>query len=653
VDRNIHPNFNKGEALLIDKKLIIEAKEKFGERAIELIREHFNLENWDEKNSKGSCPFGHSDSNPSFIWNPKNYSFHCFSCNRNFGILDLFMRQHMTYLEAVEKLFDEVDVKYKFGERGVKSKRNYRYPIVEYSDDRTKVEKYFELRKISKETLDYCNIGQDTSGNIVWKFFDENDTLLTVKVRPARKIKDGEDKEWYLPNFDYTPILYNMNKVDCSNGPLVITEGQPDALSIIESGYYNVVSVPGGSLNLKWIEECYDWLEKFDSIIIWSDTDDAGIKMRKEVISRLGQWRCKYVEIPEDFMQGNKDMKDANAILFKYGKQIVLDLIFNAQEMPIVGVTDLSLADDFEIENSPGLYTHIDKIDEIIYKFLFGSVVLVTGTRGAGKSTLLNQVFVCESLDQGYDTFIYSGELSTPILKSWIELSMAGREVTTMKDRFVHVIESESRKQMREWYKERIWVYDQLSNDADDVLDKAITVTRKYGCKIWILDNLMTLDLKSNDNNLYEKQKEFINKLIRLANLYGVLIVLVTHPRKLQAGFELGADDISGSNSMSNLTQYIMSVKRYTDKEKHGEKDSKGNYKAGKSPVEYDVAINIIKNRFTGRVGSEDLYFDYTSYRFYRTPQELFKRFKWNKNTSSIPTKDPNNHSDEPDWARN
>ena len=67
--------------MLIEKELIIEAKEKFGKKAIELIQDYFKLENWEEKSLKGSCPFGHIDDSPSFLWNPKNYSFHCFSCN--------------------------------------------------------------------------------------------------------------------------------------------------------------------------------------------------------------------------------------------------------------------------------------------------------------------------------------------------------------------------------------------------------------------------------------------------------------------------------------------------------------------------------------------------------------------------------------------
>lgn len=629
--------------MLIEKELIIEAKEKFGDKAIELIKDYFQLENWNEKYSSGSCPFGHTDDSPSFIWNPKNYSFHCFSCNRNFGILDLYMQQGMTYLESVEKLFDEVDIKYKFGERGVRSKRNYKYPIIECSEDRSKVEQYFESRKISKETLDYCNVCQDTTGHVVWKFYDENDTLLTVKLRNARKPKPTEEKEWFLPNFDNTPILYNMNKVDHSDGPLTITEGQIDTLSIIECGYKNVVSVPGGAGNTKWIETCYDWLEQFDQIIIWADDDEAGMKMRKEACARLGQWRCKYVEIPDEYKNEKIDVKDANAVLFFYGKQPVLDLISNAQEIPITGVGDLATVDDFDIEKAQGIYTGIEPLDDMLYKFLFGNVIVITGRRGEGKSSLINQLLICEGLNQGYDSYIFSGELSASVLKSWLNVTLAGPENVKMKNKFVHVIDPIAKKKLEDWYEGRIWFYDdKKSNQESNVLDKAIAVTRKYGVKIWVIDNLSVLDLGANDSNIYEKQKDFMTKLVGLADLYNVLIALVIHPRKTQGGYELENDDVGGTGAFTNLAQYVILSKRFSQVEKEGTKDKRGNYLKGKEPVEEDVAIRKTKDRFTGRVGEVRLYFDYSSRRFYVNEIDLNKRYKWDAdNTKPLYKYDP------------
>jgi replicative DNA helicase len=637
--------------MLIDKNLVVEAKEKLGEKAAILIKDYFDLKNWEERNLKGSCPW-HSDSTPSFLWNPKNQSYHCFSCNRNYGVIDLLMDQgKLTYLGAVEKLFEMVGIEYKFSEKGVRVK-DYKYPNYE-DHDRTKVIEYWGKRGISKETLDYCDITADAHGNTAFNYYDTNDVLTMVKYRPSRKVNKGENKMWAQKDADTKPLLYNMNKISFDM-PLLICEGEGDCLSAIEAGYQNSVSVPFGAQTHTWIQENFEWLENFEKIVLWFDGDKSGIEARKEATHRIGIWKIKYVDTPSELENTNGEkvkIKDINEVLFVAGKQFVLDLISNAQEMPMTGVEDLATVDDFDLEKAPGLYSCLDPVDNIIYKFLLGSVVLFTGIKGSGKSTLINQIFLCEALNQGLDAFVFSGELDASVLKTWLEMTMAGREKVTLKNNFIHVIDSESKKEMRKWYSERVWVYDQEENTSEAVLDRAIAVTRKYGVKVWILDNLMTLDIGETDSgNTLQKQKEFIVKLVRLAKMYGVLIVLVGHPRKIMANAKITSDDISGSGNLGNMVQYILSIHRYSEKEKKGEKGQNGKYKANCQPIEHDVEVSVLKNRYTGKVGSARLYFDYTAYRFYSKPPELWKRYKWSKDTSPMPTKDPNIHKEEPDF---
>lgn len=618
--------------MLIDKDLILEAKEKFGTDAMNIIANDLKLEEFSEKDGKSLCPF-HREDTPSFIWNRKDNSFHCFACGVNYGIIDHYMQfNNLTFLESIQKLFSFVGIKYQFGEKGVKTKKDYRYPKYDCCGSREKVDEYLGKRKISKETLDYCDVCQDESGNIVFNFFDTNDVLTLVKYRPSKKI-EHETKSWCQKDADTRPLLFNMNRIDTTK-PLLITEGEIDTLSIIEAGYKNAVSVPLGANNFGWIEENFEWLEQFDKIIIWSDNDKSGLSMRREACARLGTWRTLYVDLPNEIKLDNgeiKHPKDANEILFYLGSKGVLDFIDNAQELPITGIKDLSSIEDFDLEQAEGLYPRLKSIKDIVYKFLFGSVVLVTGLRGSGKSTAINQFFVCEPLEQGHDIFMFSGELSGAVLKSWIELTMAGPEKIKMKDDFVHIIDSQARKEMRDWYKGRIWIYNENSNKIDDILDKAIASTRKYGTKVWVIDNLMTLDIGASDKDINQKQKDLIVKLNKLALLYNVLIVLVAHPRKLMAGMELVTDDISGSGDLGNLAQYILSVRRFNQKEKAGEKDGKGNYKTGKEPIAEDAELNLMKNRYTGKIDKTKVFFNYASYRFYNTTSELNFRYKWNE----------------------
>jgi len=633
----------------IPKELIIDAKNNLSSKAATIIAEDLKLKEFDESNLKSLCPF-HDEDTPSFAWNPKENSYHCFGCSKNYGIIDHYMSFYkMTFLDAVQKLFKETDTEFYFGEKGIQTHKNYIYPAYDKNDNRKEVEDYLKLRKISKETLDYCDVQQDDNYNIVFNFYDSNDVLSLVKYRPAKKIEHGETKTWCQVGTGHKSLLFNMNRIDTTK-PLLINEGELDCLASIESGYTNSVSIPLGAGNMGWIEENFEWLEQFDKIIVWSDNDEAGIKMRKEVCSRLGTWRTFYIDLPKTLEDKNGkeiSVKDTNEILFFFGKEKVVDFIENAQEFPIEGVIDLAKVEDFDLESAPGLYTGLKGIDDTIYKFLLGSVLLVTGRRNSGKSSLINQLFVCEPLTQGMDVFLYSGELGDSVVKSWVELTMAGREKVKMKDGFIHVIDSQAIKDMREWYITRTWLYDGKSNRAEEVLDKAIATTRKYGVKVWVIDNLMTLDIGADDSNLNTKQKEFIVELNRLALLYGVLVVLVTHPRKFQTGAILSGDDVSGASEMTNLAQYLMSVRRFSAEERAGEK--KFNGKGWKNPpINYDTEVSILKNRYTGKLSRTLLYFDYVAYRFYFTPSELWKRYGWNKDRSPLPMHDPNKHSEIP-----
>ncbi len=635
--------------MLIPQEKIDEAKRIYDGQAMEEIVEYLGVARWDEKSKKGLCPF-HKDINPSFIWNDKNNSFHCFGCNRNYGIIDLYQDQGMTYIEAVRTLFEKTNIEYNFSMKGVHSKPTYKYPLHEDKEPGNNTISYWNKRKISKKTLDYLDIKEDDKGNTVFHYYDDNDVLLSTKYRPSRKPQKGESKCWFQKDADFTPILFNMNRVDPSK-PLVITEGEPDCMSIVEAGYMNVVSVPNGCNNMKWIEQCWDWLEQFQKIIVWGDNDEPGIRARNEICNRLGTWRTYYVEVTElidDF--GNpldgKLPKDANEVLYFFSKEKVLEYVYNPIELPVEGVLDLAKAEEFDIQNAEGLLTGITDLDNQIYKLVFGTVNIITGKSGEGKSVFVNQVAICQALDQGYDVFVFSGELPAPVLKNWVETNMINREHITLKDGgHVRCFDQQSRLKMEQWYSGRVMIYDDsVDTTASTLLHKMEEMARKFGTKVFLIDNLMMVDLECDEESRLQAEKNFIKDLINFAKKYNVLVFLVAHPRKT-GEIRVTKEDISGSSNIVNLAHMVFSVHRYSDGERAGELNERGNYKKGKEPIKYETVVEVLKNRITGLVPKVDLYFDYPSYRFYRTPRELWYRYKWDwDNKTPERTDDPNEH---------
>lgn len=616
----------------IDREAILQAKEKLGDRNAQIIVEELGITDFDEKNMKCCCPF-HQEDHASFIYNKKAFNFRCFgSCGRSYDILDVFMYKGATYAEACKKLFELAEMPYSFGELGVKTKRHYRYPHEVPCTDKSKVYAYFEQRKISRETLDALDVRQDSEGNAVFNYYDTNDVLTMVKYKPSHKVQHGQAKCWCQQNSDTAPLLFNMNRINV-NSPLLICEGEPDCLSAIEAGFKNAVSVPLGSSNLHWIDENLEWLDQFESIIICADNDDAGVKMQKECVPRLGSWRTKVVDIPA-IPIGNtgRVTKDLNEILYVCGKDKVLELILDAKDSPVPSVADLSDVEPTEYEDVDGVTTGLKAIDDELMRLFFGTLTIVSGQPGSGKSSLLTQL-ACNSLDNDIGTWLFSGELPNGVEKSWFNYIFAGpRNITDAISRRGNPykkISTMTLAEINKTYKGRWHIY---RDDYDNTLDKLIAsmtdTVRKYGARCLILDNFMCIDTETSEEEL-RSQTDTIKKLIEFAKKYQVAVILVCHPRKMDAGTNVGIYDIAGTSNIVNLAHRTIGLRRVTD----AERENAAKYSEKRRQLlKYDVIVTIVKDRMFGRQNIDvGLYYDPASRRFFSDMDEYDRRFSWDK----------------------
>lgn len=616
----------------IDRETILQAKEKLGDRNAQIIVEELGITDFDEKNMKCCCPF-HQEDHASFIYNKKAFNFRCFgSCGRSYDILDVFMYKGATYAEACKKLFELAEMPYSFGELGVKTKRHYRYPHEVPCTDKSKVYAYFEQRKISRETLDALDVRQDSEGNAVFNYYDTNDVLTMVKYKPSHKVQHGQAKCWCQQNSDTAPLLFNMNRINV-NSPLLICEGEPDCLSAIEAGFKNAVSVPLGSSNLHWIDENLEWLDQFESIIICADNDDAGVKMQKECVPRLGSWRTKVVDIPA-IPIGNtgRVTKDLNEILYVCGKDKVLELILDAKDSPVPSVADLSDVEPTEYEDVDGVTTGLKAIDDELMRLFFGTLTIVSGQPGSGKSSLLTQL-ACNSLDNDIGTWLFSGELPNGVEKSWFNYIFAGpRNITDAISRRGNPykkISTTTLAEINKTYKGRWHIY---RDDYDNTLDKLIAsmtdTVRKYGARCLILDNFMCIDTETSEEEL-RSQTDTIKKLIEFAKKYQVAVILVCHPRKMDAGTNVGIYDIAGTSNIVNLAHRTIGLRRVTD----AERENAAKYSEKRRQLlKYDVIVTIVKDRMFGRQNIDvGLYYDPASRRFFSDMDEYARRFSWDK----------------------
>ena len=384
---------------------------------------------------------------------------------------------------------------------------------------------------------------------------------------------------------------------------------------------------------------------------MWSDNDEAGEKMRKECIYRLGTWRTKYILTPNYFEKedGKKVLlKDINDCLQIGGKEFVMNLISEAKDVPVKSVVDYSEIEELDISQMGGIQTGIKPLDNELLKIFYGTLTVLSGRPGSGKTSIIDQA-IARTIDEGSPVFLFSKEMPERMSANWFNTIIAGRrnmvEKTSREGKRYHVVPQKTQKKMQDFYKSKLFIYrDDEPNDVDSVLKSAEECVRKFGCKFIVLDNLMMIDLNCSESDKNTAQTNLINSLIKFAAKFNVAVVLIAHPRKTQdTNSDIEMYDISGTSNIINLAMRSIGLRRVSKKEKNDPKSKWG---------KYDVVLTVIKDRLLGKADFQmGLWYDIVSRRFYTDYEEYDTKFAWDDKvyTNKIPYVDRGSEDEFPD----
>lgn len=467
--------------------------------------------------------------------------------------------------------------------------KHYKTYRIEHIESKDEAVKYCANRGISEEVCRKyeLTIKKDTNNILVFPFRDCKGIVAYIKYRktdfdPAK----DKNKEW--SETDGKPILFGMNQCDMNIDTLVLTEGQLDSLSVATAGIPNAVSVPTGCKGKTWIPHCWDFVNRFKTLIVFGDHEKDKITLVDMVQDRFPNTLVKVVRT-EDY----GGCKDANEILQTYGVEAVRKAVQNAQPLPIARLADVSDVEDVDILSLPALRTGITELDDVLTRGLyFGQVILLTGNRGDGKSTFMQQL-ICNAVDKGVKTFLYSGELPNYVVRNFCKTMWAGKHESEVSDSL--------KKTIFEYYRGRLYLYDSSdvsqTDESADLLKIAEQAIMQYGCRMICLDNLMTVVEAASSDALNRVQSQFVGKLTRLAKQHNVIVILVAHPRKRVGGdlkTTFSNDDVSGSADITNKVDVVMSYQRC--RQRKGEEE----------PDESERELWITKNRLTGNLAIGD-----------------------------------------------
>lgn len=449
---------------------------------------------------------------------------------------------------------------------------------------------YLAERGISKEIAEKYELTASTKqpNVLVFPFFNEYGKVDFIKYRNMM-FKKGRNKtkEWCAEGCK--PILFGMKQCE-DFGTLIITEGQIDSLSVAQAGIKNACSVPTGANGFTWVANCWDWVAKFDTVIVFGDLEKGHMTLLDDLLQRLPN-KIKAVR-PDDYM----GEKDANDILRSFGEDAVRKCIENAVEPGIDYVIELADVQRRDDRNEMKIRTGILEFDEALKGGIrFGQLMMLTGKSGQGKSTFASQI-LAEALDQNLRVFAYSGELDNEDFQDCINSQIAGdKNMTGEKnefDKYDYYLDKDIENRIKDWYRGRMFIYDNnriTAKDRPKLPELIRNVVVRRGIQLVLVDNLMTaMEFVKNQNDLHLAQTNFVAEMKAIATQYKIAIIMIAHPRKQGTGEAQGKDlendDIAGSSNITNLADIVAS------------------YSRAKADADYDSVLQITKNRKTGRL---------------------------------------------------
>jgi len=293
------------------------------------------------------------------------------------------------------------------------------------------------------------------------------------------------------------------------------------------------------------------------------------------------------------------------------------------EELPELGKKWLCMSDIQKIDLSQieCVKTGFVELDRNIVGLNMSEVTLLSGSNSSGKSSWLNTLSL-NIIQQGWKCALWSGELRADILKAWVQMVAAGKnnlKPSNYGDGKYYVPNNVAER-IDTWLDGKFFLFNNEYGNTWQEIFHDMSELLKVGCRIFMLDNLfsMNIDLLEGDKN--NKQKELILQIKDFAKKNQAHIILVAHPRKTMSF--LRKNDISGSGDLMNAVDNIFICHRVNN-----DFFRAGAEYFGQSEIQrfqgYGNVIEVAKNRMYGIVDlMVGMQYEIESRRFKNTADE-------------------------------
>lgn len=463
----------------------------------------------------------------------------------------------------------------KYGESDVKPSDLIKGRVVELFD-----------RKLSYEVCEKYNVKVT---EFTGKLAGEDLVKELVSIFPIykngkvvkQKIKSRRDKKIQAQRGDTTcNSLFGQNKFSPTDKlPIIITEGEEDALAAFQMTKLPSVSITGGATGSeKQLLENLEWLNGWKEVLLCMDNDDKGREAITKYVNIFEPSRIRIVTLP---------LKDANDMLKEGREEEFKKCLYTAElYKPCTIVFPSELRDKILTQSPYGSPWPWDFMTKVTYGNRRGEVYMLAGAPSIGKTEILYKILSQHIYDGGNAMYIdlerqpeqTMQRLIAGILRKKIYLpdcedfdkSEIDRELKVIGDR-VALFRPSSGK---------------LSLDV--LLINMRYVAKAFGTTFFVIDNLKALSTTMAQSS---KQHEFASfatgKFVNIARELNITVFLLNHLIKdtitLKADITMpdeyeynatkegltwdtgrmpGLDHVFGGGNVGALPDYVIGVAR-------------------------------------------------------------------------------------------
>ena len=424
------------------------------------------------------------------------------------------------------------------------------------------VYQWFEGRGITRSVVNDAKIGYKDRW-IQFPFYKDGQ-VVNIKSRTAdKKFRQEKNAEKCFYRFDH---MKGMETI-------IITEGEMDALSLVQAGFTNVVSVPDGATapnsnpsdrKFSYLISAEEHLMNAEKVILCTDSDGAGKHLRDELSRRIGREKCCRVNYPDD-------CKDMNEVLVKHGEERILDIVSGAYPYPIEGVVTIEdVADDaIDLFNKPehlGLSTGWIDLDDH-YRISHSEVSVVTGVPNMGKSEWMDALMINMVQEYGWKFGIFSAE-NFPVKHHLLKLVGKFAKQPFWGDN--KMSEEVARSSMSVLNDHIKFIGTQESSvTIESIMEQAKILNYRYGLNGLVIDPWNTIEHKFGDG---ENETNYVSRVLSQLNTFAKVnelhIWVVAHPRKMENDANRrvivpSPYDISGSANWFNKCDNSVTIHRH------------------------------------------------------------------------------------------